>query len=198
MSLKAPRNILITLNQVIWRVAIKEPDFQPSPWKGLDFALLTKSVKFQNSYLSSWSNFWLKRKEAGRKRMTSTDSTWEILNVFRANDSSPFPLNLAIMNITNVSLSSFFSISSPFLGYFHPSIFTSFLVIRYGFEYISAKLHKWPIWLSLRESDSENCLEVSIVTSPQDVVLVPLMSTLVCWRSKIPFCIAGPTRFASS
>lgn len=68
----------------------------------------------------------IKEGKSREKENDITDSTRDILNVFRANDSLPFLLNQAIMNITNVSVRSFFSISSHFLGYFHPSIFTSF------------------------------------------------------------------------
>lgn len=190
MSLKTPQNVLITLNQVIWIPA--------ESLEGTGFCFTYKLCKVPDLLFIFMVKLLIKEERSREKENDITDSTRDILNVFRANDSLPFPLNRAIMNITNVSVRSFFSISSPFLGYFHPSIFISFLVVRYGFEYISAKLHKWPIWLSLGESDSENGLEVSIVTSPQDLVLVPLMSTLVCWRSKAPFCIAGPVPFASS
>lgn len=94
--------------------------------EGTGFCFSYKIFKVLDLLFVFMVKLLIKEGKSREKENDITDSMWDILNVFRANDSLPFLLNQAIMNITNVSVRSFFSISSPFLGYFHPSIFTSF------------------------------------------------------------------------
>lgn len=58
---------------------------------GLDFALLVNCCEVPELLFAFMVKLLMKEEEAGRKRMTWTDSALEILNVFRASDLLPFP-----------------------------------------------------------------------------------------------------------
>lgn len=89
------------------------------------FALFVKRCEVPELLFALTTKLLMKEEKAGKKRMTYTENTLEIVNVFRADDLLPFQMSQAIKNIINGSPGrDSFSISSTSFGYFHPSVST--------------------------------------------------------------------------